>query len=130
MSKWIFTAKCEKCGEEYDNYMRTLFVEEKGKRTCVCLDCRKKWIKDRFWYINHIPPMCDGGNLVARVFDSLEELQKFVVNNTAENDIATFSDYNIVDVRKDKEFWWVRGGVSHKIDLPDFNETRKSLGYK
>lgn len=124
-----YTTKCENCGNLYDNYMRTFFIEEKGERKCVCLDCRNNLRKGRIWYTNHIPAFCDGGNLITRIFDSIEDLTDFVLSKTDNDDIATFSDYTIVDVRKSRRYWWVRGYVSHKIDLPTFNETREKLGY-
>lgn len=129
MSEFYFTAKCENCGEEYDNYMRTLFIEEKEKRTCVCLDCRNKLSKGKIYYTNHIPAFCDGGNLVTRIFDSVDELKQFVLNQADEKEIVTFDDYTIVEVRKNEKYWWVRGFVSHNLDLPDFHKTLVDLGY-
>lgn len=125
-----YTTKCENCGNLYDNYMRTFFIEEKGERKCVCLDCRNNLRKGKIWYTNHIPTFCDGGDLITRIFDSIEDLTDFVLSKTDNDDIATFSDYTIVYVRKNRNYWWVRGYVSHKIDLPTFNETIKKLGYK
>ena len=124
-----FTTKCENCGNLYDNYMRTFFIEDKGEKKRVCLDCRKNLRKGKIWYTNYIPTFCDGGDLITRIFDSIEDLTDFVLSKTDNDDIVTFSDYTIVDVSKSKKYWWVRGFVSHKINLPTFNETREKLGY-
>jgi hypothetical protein len=124
-----YTTKCENCGNLYDNYMRTFFIEEKGERKCVCLDCRKSLCKGKIWYTNHIPTFCDGGNLVTKIFESVADLADFILKKTDADDIATFGDYTIVDVSKSRKYWWVRGYVSHSLDLPTFNETIEKLGY-
>lgn len=124
-----YTTKCENCGNIYDNYMRTFFIEEKGKRKCVCLDCIKNLRKGKIWYVNYIPTFCDGGDLVTRIFESVAELTNYVLEKTDADYIATFEDYTIVDVSKSRKYWWVRGYVSHSLDLPKFNETIEKLGY-
>ncbi len=128
--EFIHTAKCELCGKEYDDWMRRYYVEYKGQKTCVCSGCRHKFVQDKYWFINYIPAYCDGGDLVAKCFDTLEELREYIVSNTKENQIATFNNGWIVDVYTTKEFWWVRGSVSHKLDLPSYHNTLEDLGYK
>lgn len=125
-----FTTKCEVCGDEYDNYMRTFYIEEKGKRTCVCLKCRKRLSAGKYAFTNHIPAFCDGGDLVTRIFENEQQLKDFVLSRADKDQIVTISDFDIVEVDKTKEFWWVRGSVSKEIDLPNFYDALKELGYK
>lgn len=125
----IYTEKCENCGDSYDAYMRTFYVEEKGCKKCVCLDCQSKLKKGKIWYTNYIPNFVDGGSIVTRIFGGLKEMEKYIHNDTLKDFIATISDYCVVDVCKTRKEWWVRGYVSHKINLPTFNETREKLGY-
>lgn len=55
-----FKTTCQICGKEYDNYMRTYYVEKNGEKTRVCRECRNKFCKGKFVYTNHIPDFCDG----------------------------------------------------------------------
>lgn len=124
------TVKCENCGNNYGCYMRTFYIQENGIKKCVCNDCRENLRKGKIWYTNYIPSFCDGGDVVTRIFDSIEQLNEYVNSKTDKDYIATFDDFAIVDVNKDHSEWWVRGFVSEKINLPEFYETIDKLGYK
>ena len=127
---FTFTTDCEICGEEYDNYMRTLYVEEKGKRTRVCWKCRNKLSQGKYTFTNHIPPICDGGDLVTRIFENEQQLKDFVLSRADKDQIVTIHGVDIVEVDKTKEFWWVRGSVSKEMDFPNFYDVLNELGYK
>ena len=127
----LIERECEICKEIYDGYSRTLYIQDDTGKKCVCQDCRDKLIKDKIWYKDYIPAFCEGADLVTRIFSNVQDLLEFVKNNTEEQFIATIDEYNtIVDVKENKEIWWVRGFVSNKLNLPDFDETIKKLNYK
>lgn len=131
-----FKTTCEVCGKEYDNYMRTFYVESQGLKTRVCTQCRSKLCQGQHVFTNYIPLFCAGEDLVSHCFST--ELQllrfinsntKFINSNTKEDYIACMSnDGTIVDVSKNKKFWWVRGfSTLRPGSLPDWEEKVKEL---
>lgn len=124
-----YKTTCQICGKEYDNYMRTFYVEENGKRTIVCIECRNEFCKDKFVYTNHIPDFCDGGNLVSHCFKTEEELLQYVTSSTDENSICCMGyDGAIVNVSKSIKAWWVRGfSTLSKGTLPNWRDKVKEL---
>ena len=124
-----FETKCKLCGKKYNNYMRTFYVKEYGKKIKVCMECRKEFCKDKYVYTNHIPPFCDGGDLVSHCFKTEKELLEYIQSNTKDGYICCMGeDGAIVDVKKDKKFWWVRGYSNLKNGaLPNWESVAKEL---
>ena len=117
-----FKTTCQICGKEYDNYMRTFYVEENSIKTRVCLDCRKKLCHGKHIFTNHIPPFCDGGDIISRCFNTEKELLNYILSSTRNNNIACMSDDGtIIDVSKEEKYWWVRGySTLESGTLPDW----------
>lgn len=124
-----FKTTCQLCGKEYDNYMRTFYVEENGTKTRVCLDCRKELCHGKHVFTNDIPAFCDGGDLISRCFSTEKELLDYIFSSTRDYNIACMSsDGTIVDVSKENKFWWVRGYSTLKPGtLPDWKAMVKNL---
>lgn len=125
-----FETKCKLCGKKYNNYMRTFYVEEYGKKIKVCMECRKIFCRDKYVYTNHIPPFCDGGDLVSHCFKTEKELLEYILSNTDDNYICCMDEKDgaIVDVKKDKKYWWVRGFSNLKSEsLPNWKSVVKEL---
>lgn len=126
-----FISKCKICGKEYDNYMRTFYIQysnNENDRKCCCQECwHREAHKKPHMYTNHIPTFCDGGDLITRLFDTKEELFCWIVNNikTDENDVLCCShDGNIITVNKKIKHWWVHGfSTLEQGDLPDWRGT-------
>lgn len=128
--------KCNICGRNYSNYMRTFYVENKGEKTLVCNECRKETTYGKISYTNYIPTFVDGGDIVTKIFETKQELKDFILKDTDEEDIATLKidttvenfskivpEYTIIDVVKnEQDRWYVRGWVSCEIDLPKFEK--------
>lgn len=105
-----YTTTCQLCGKEYDNYMRTFYVQEKGIKIRVCSDCRSAFWRDKYIFTNHIPAFCDGGDLVSHCFNTEEELLDHIVSKTRENYVCGMDQTGtIIDVCTTEKFWWVRG---------------------
>lgn len=122
-----YEALCEICGNKYDNYMRTFYIQyskNDNDKKCVCTECwRKEAIVKPYRYTNEIPISCDGGNLITRLFDTKEDLLQYILDNTEDGDIACMDDDDntIVDVNANRKFWWVRGYANlDKNDLPNW----------
>lgn len=123
-----FKTTCKLCGKEYDNYMRTFYVEENGIKIRVCTECRGSFCRDKYVYTNHIPSFCDGGDLISRCFNNEENLLEYILSNTKEEYICCMGDDGIiVDVSKNKKFWWVRGYSSLNNGLPNWKNKVKEL---
>lgn len=124
-----FKTTCNICGKEYDNFMRTFYVEDSGIKIRVCLECRSKYCRDKNVYTDHIPPFCDGGDLISHVFKTKEELLQYIVSSTTNNNICCMeNDGTIVDVNKNEKFWWVRGFSSlDKGSLPNWKDKVREL---
>ena len=124
-----FKTTCEVCGKEYDNYMRTFYINKQNKRTRVCLNCRNE-LSEGYIYTNHIPAFCAGGDLDTYCFPVEEQLLRHIHKNTIKNYIACmdYSDGIIVDVCTTEKFWWVRGYSNlSQGKLPDWKEKVKEL---
>lgn len=124
-----YEALCEICGNKYDNYMRTMYIQyskNDNDRKCTCLECwRKEAIVKPYRYTNEIPMSCDGGDLITHLFNTKEDLLQYILDNTDDGDIACMDDdYNtIVDVNTNRKFWWVRGYANlDKNDLPNWKD--------
>lgn len=119
-----FKTTCQLCGKEYNNYMRTFYVEENGIKIRVCSECRRAFCIDKYVYTNHIPAFCDGGDLISHCFDTEKELLDYVLSNTTDKYICCMdNDGTIIDVSKNEKFWWVRGYSSLKQDaLPNWRD--------
>lgn len=111
-----FTTTCQICNKEYDNYMRTFYVQEKGIKIRVCPECRAAFCRDKFVYTNHIPLFCDGGDLITHCFETEEQLLEHILLETEKRYInrekyicCMGSDGTIIDVCTTEKFWWVRG---------------------
>ena len=122
-----YEALCEICGNKYNNYMRTLYIQyskNDNDRKCTCLECwRKEAIVKPYRYTNEIPMSCDGGDFITRVFNTKEDLLQYVLDNTDDGDIACMDDDDntIIDVNANRKFWWVRGyAILDKNDLPNW----------
>ena len=120
-------ALCEICGNKYNNYMRTMYIQyskNDNDRKCTCLECwRKEAIVKPYRYTNEIPMSCDGGDFITRVFNTKEDLLQYVLDNTDDGDIACMDDDDntIIDVNANRKFWWVRGyAILDKNDLPNW----------
>ena len=124
-----YKTTCNICGKEYDNYMGTFYVKENGIQIRVCLECRKIFCHDKHVFTNHIPVFCDGGDLVSHCFDTEEELLEYILSSTRDGYIACMSnDGSIVNVSKNKKFWWVRGySTLNPCALPDWKSTVNKL---
>lgn len=125
----MYTTTCQICDKEYDNYMRTFYVEENGIKIRVCPECRSAFCRDEYVYTNHIPPYCDGGDLISRCFATENELLKYITSNTKDNYVCCMSEEgNIIDVCKTEKFWWVRGYSNLSCgQLPDWKTVAKEL---
>ena len=124
-----YEALCEICGNKYNNYMRTLYIQyskNDNDRKCTCLECwRKEAIVKPYRYTNEIPMSCDGGDFITRVFNTKEDLLQYVLDNTDDGDIACMDDDDntIIDVNANRKFWWVRGyAILDKNDLPNWKD--------
>ena len=124
-----YEALCEICGNKYNNYMRTLYIQyskNDNDRKCTCLECwRKEVIVKPYRYTNEIPMSCDGGDLITHLFNTKEDLLQYILDNTDDGDIACMDDDDntIVDVNAHRKFWWVRGYANlDKNDLPNWKE--------
>ena len=122
-------ALCEICGNKYNNYMRTMYIQyskNDNDRKCTCLECwRKEAIVKPYRYTNEIPMSCDGGDFITRVFNTKEDLLQYVLDNTDDGDIACMDDDDntIIDVNANRKFWWVRGyAILDKNDLPNWKD--------
>ena len=120
-------ALCEICGNKYNNYMRTMYIQyskNDNDRKCTCLECwRKEAIVKPYRYTNEIPMSCDGGDFITRVFNTKEDLLQYVLDNTDDGDIACMDDDDntIIDVNANRKFCWVRGyAILDKNDLPNW----------
>jgi hypothetical protein len=82
--------------------MRTFYVQtgENGIKIRVCTDCRKKFCQDKYVYTNHIPPFCDGGDLVTHIFQTEDELLAYIESNTKEKGIVLKRNYYGITARK------------------------------
>ena len=89
-------ALCEICGNKYNNYMRTMYIQyskNDNDRKCTCLECwRKEAIVKPYRYTNEIPMSCDGGDFITRVFNTKEDLLQYVLDNTDDGYIACMDD--------------------------------------
>ena len=124
-----FKTTCQICGKEYDNYMRTYYVEENGIKIRVCQDCRRIFCSDKHVFTNHIPTFCAGGDLISRCFKTETELLDYILTSTTDCFIACMDqDGTIVDVSKNEKFWWVRGYSTLKAhSLADWNDVVRLL---
>lgn len=125
----MFTTTCNLCGKEYDNYMRTFYVQEKGIKIRVCPECRSAFCRDKFIFTNHIPEFCTGGDQVSHCFETEDQLLNHILSETKENYVCCMStDGVIVDVCTNKKFWWVRGYSNLTYgQLPDWKETAEEI---
>ena len=124
-----YEALCEICGNKYDNYMRTFYIQyskNDNDKKCVCAECwRKEAIVKPYRYTNEIPMSCDGGDFITRLFNTKEDLLQYVLDDTDDGDIACMDDDDntIVDVNVNRKFWWVRGYANlDKNDLPNWKD--------
>lgn len=124
-----YEALCEICGNKYDNYMRTFYIQyskNDNDKKCVCAKCRRKEaIVKPYRYTNDIPMFCDGGDLITHLFNTKEDLLQYILDNTDDGDIACMDDdgKTIVDVNANRKFWWVRGYANlDKNDLPNWKD--------
>ena len=124
-----YTTTCELCGKEYENYHLTFYILENGEKTRVCKKCRKSFIDNRkYVFVNYVPGYCDGCDSIARSFNTEEELLEYINANTEDGTIACMGDNNIIDVYKNKKFWWVRGySTLTKGKLPNWKDMVISL---
>lgn len=126
-----FLETCDICGEKYDAYMRTFWVQcssDNKDQKCCCPKCWSEQAELKpHRYTNHIPTFCDGGDLITRLFDTKEELISWLRENLNIKDneeLCCSNDGNIITVNKDKKFWWVHGySTLKKGDLPYWKET-------
>lgn len=125
-----FTSKCDICGNNYDSYMRTFYIQysmDRRDRKCVCLECLgKESVKKPYKFVNHIPTFCDGGDLIVRLFDTKEELIEWIKNKYYKEYEEICCDGNglIITVNKSTKCWWVVGNSNLKnYDFPDWKET-------
>lgn len=121
-----YEALCEICGNKYNNYMRTLYIQyskNDNDRKCTCLECwRKEALVKPYRYTNEIPMSCDGGDLITHLFNAKEDLLQYILDNTDDGDVACMDndDDTIVDVNVNRKFWRVRGYANlDKNDLPN-----------
>lgn len=125
--------KCELCGIEYDNYMRTFKVN--GKIVCnECFTSEGKKINNsgKFYFYPHIPSCCEGCDVNMEVFDNIpdllnrlkeyEEYGTLAVDNCDEE--ADVSNY-VMTVSKDGKHWWVHGFTNAKLNLPNYESLIK-----
>ena len=125
--------KCELCGVEYDNYMRTFKVNGK----IVCNNCFNSEIKKinnsgKFYFYPHIPSSCEGCDVNMDVFDNIpdllnrlkeyEEYGTLAVDNCdEETDVSNY----VMTVSDDRKHWWVHGFTNAKLNLPDYESLIK-----
>ena len=124
-----YEALCEICGAKYNNYFRTMYIQysnNENDKKCTCLKCwREQAVIKPYRYTNHIPDFCDGGNLITILFDTKEDLLKYILQNTKDNKIACISENGdeVIDVNTDEKYWWVRGYANlDKNDLPNWRD--------
>ena len=129
-----YEALCEICGNKYNNYMRTMYIQyskNDNDRKCTCLECwRKEAIVKPYRYTNEIPMSCDGGDLITRLFNTKEDLLQYVLDNTNDGDIACMDDDDntIVDVNANRKFWWARGYANlDKSALSNWRDKEREL---
>ena len=105
-----FTTTCQFCSKEYNNYMRTFYVQTSSAKIRVCPECRRAFCRDKYIFTNRIPAFCDGGDLISHCFETEEQLLEHILSETKENYVCGMSsDGAIVDVCTTEKFWWVRG---------------------
>lgn len=126
----MFKAKCEICGKEYDNYMRTFYIQysdNDNDRKCCCSVCKcNEIISKPYKFTNYIPDFVDGGNLITRLFDTKDDLVKWLnkTYNNENEELCCSDSGTIVIVDKKKRQWRIEGFSNlKKGDLPDWEET-------
>lgn len=125
----MYTTTCNLCNKEYNNYMRTFYVQENKTKIRVCPDCHRAFCRDKYIFTNHIPAFCDGGDLVSHCFNTEEELLDHITSETRENYVCGMNqDGTIIDVCTTKKFWWVRGYSSLTYgQLPDWKSIANEI---
>lgn len=125
MENDAYTITCELCGRKYDARCGTYYYQEGNDKTTRKRKCRycKIPLSGEYRYANHIPAFVEGGNYITYVFDSKDDLTKFILENTREEFIVCTDCENcIIDVSTKRKYWWVRGYVNIAIDLPNWKE--------
>lgn len=107
--------KCEICGVNYDDRVRTFWIQyssDNNDKKCTCRQCWDKETKLKpYHFQNHIPNCCTGGDLCRHLFDTKEDLLKFILDDTNDGYVACMcrEGNEIVDVGLTCLDWWVRG---------------------
>lgn len=119
-------AICQKCGKEYDNFMRTFKVKTDDEDFIVCKECQDKYkemaeLHNEIWFLAHIPAFCTGGNLTLRIFKNTKDFTDFLSTLPLKKDKIVYSDNMVMTIDNKGKNWWVHGYT---------NASLKELGYE
>lgn len=123
---YIEVRHCDYCNKDYEHngYERDRkihYVKENKMLQC-CDDCFKKidMLDNKITFVNHIPTFVDGGTYTYNVFDTVDELIKFL-SDKHNGVLSCDKDYIMTVYKTDDEVhWWVLGcaNVDMSCHLP------------
>jgi hypothetical protein len=143
---YIEVRHCDYCNKDfehngYERDRKIHYVKEDKMLQC-CDDCFKKMLVENVYdgkitFVNHIPAFVDGGTYIHDVFDTVDELIKFLSDKHSDSGVLSCDRDYILNVYKadDEIHWWVlgRANVDMSCHLPYWEnvvENFKKKGFK